>query len=100
MKIDNTNINSLSSGEVRQQQRAASVARTEYERTASSGRTASAPGDQIELSGLSKAVASLSSESPDRTRHVERLAAAYAEGSYRVEAEEVSRRIVEDAQRP
>lgn len=100
MKIDNTNV-SGTSAERLEQNRATAVVRTGYDRAGRTGSGGnSGNGDQIDLSGLSRALSAASSESPERVAQVEQLSEIYAAGNYRVDAEEVSRRIVEDAQRP
>lgn len=100
MKIDNTNV-SGTGAERLEQNRATAVVRTGYDRA---GRPATGSGagngDQIDLSGLSRALSAASSESPERVAQIEQISEIYASGNYRVDAEEVSRRIVEDALRP
>jgi flagellar biosynthesis anti-sigma factor FlgM len=53
--------------------------------------------DQINLSDLSQQLRSLETDSPERTEKVRALAAAFAAGTYQVDAAEVSRRIVDDS---
>lgn len=100
MKIDNTNV-SGTSAERLEQNRTTAVVRTGYDRAGrAAGGSGAENGDQIDLSGLSRALSAASSESPERVAQVEQLSETYASGNYRVDAEEVSRRIVEDALRP
>jgi flagellar biosynthesis anti-sigma factor FlgM len=53
--------------------------------------------DQINLSDLSQQLRSLETDSPERTEKVRALAAAFAAGTYKVDAAEVSRRLVDDS---
>jgi flagellar biosynthesis anti-sigma factor FlgM len=53
--------------------------------------------DEISLSRLGQQLRALASDSPEREQKIAALAAAYASGSYRVDAAEVSHRLVEDA---
>ena len=56
--------------------------------------------DQVALSDLSAKLRELDSDSPERAARLERLAAEVASGRYRVDAMEVSDRIIDDAVEP
>ena len=56
-----------------------------------------AAGDDVQLSELVRHLRSLAAESPERQAHVEELARATAEGTYRVDVEATASDIIEDA---
>lgn len=64
---------------------------------AQKGQSASGDGDQVQLSNLSASIRAHNAESPDRTAHVARVAAAVQSGTYRVDAAAVSRGVINDA---
>ena len=101
MKIDNTNVGGTSPDRV-EQNREAAVVRAGFDRSSKAGGYgADGDGDdQIDLSGLSRALNSAQSDSPERVAKVEQLAAIYAKGNYSSDPAEISRRVVEDALRP
>ncbi len=59
-----------------------------------------APTDQVSLSELSSRLRELSAESPDRVARLAELSRDVQTGRYRVDAVEVSRRLIEAALRP
>jgi len=68
----------------------------------SSGRKGSAPaggaqGDRVQISDLAQAIRNLTTESDERAAHLDRLSADYAAGRYKVDAGELSRKLIEDA---
>lgn len=101
MKIENTNVNAPTP-ERPEQNRASGVTRPGgYGRTGESANPEpDGLGDQIDLSGLSRALRSQLADSPERSAYVDRLAELYKSGGYKPDTEEVGRRIVEDALKP
>ncbi len=55
-----------------------------------------ADGDQVQISDLARTLQLLSPDSPERAAHLDKLAEEVAGGRYRVDAREVSQRIVDD----
>ncbi len=55
-----------------------------------------AGGDQVQISDLARTLQLLSPDSPERAAHLEKLAEEVAGGRYRVDALEMSRRIVDE----
>ena len=53
--------------------------------------------DDVHLSELVRSLRALASESPERQAQIERLARAYADGSYRVDPEAAAMGVIEDA---
>lgn len=53
-------------------------------------------GDDVHLLELVRSLRWLAAESPERQAHLERIARAYAEGSYQVEASVTASKIVDD----
>ncbi|MFN3322616.1 MAG: flagellar biosynthesis anti-sigma factor FlgM [Bryobacteraceae bacterium] len=58
-----------------------------------------AGADQVELSGLATALRELESDSPEHVRRLERLSAEVQSGRYEVDAEELSRNLIDGALR-
>ena len=56
-----------------------------------------AGGDQVQISDLARSLQVQSPDSPERAAYLEKLAGEVAGGRYRVDALELSRRIVEDS---
>ena len=96
MKVNDPNVSSLASTEASRTQGAAA-------RTAGTGRPADAPGtgsvagDDVHLSELVRSLRALASESPERQAHLEELARAYANGTYKMDAEATAAKIIDDA---
>lgn len=59
-----------------------------------------APTDQVSLSALSARLQSLHSDPPGQAARLEKLSGEVAAGRYRVDAMELSRRLVEASLRP
>ncbi len=61
-------------------------------------RAASAPaGDDIHLSELVTSLRSLVPDSPERQERLEQIVRAYADGTYRVDAETTASKIIDDS---
>lgn len=54
-------------------------------------------GDDIHLSELVKSLRSLVPDSPERQERIEQLARAYANGTYKMDAEATASKIIDDA---
>ncbi|MGH9667046.1 MAG: flagellar biosynthesis anti-sigma factor FlgM [Bryobacteraceae bacterium] len=54
-------------------------------------------GDNVQLSSLSASIRSQSVDSPERSAHIARVAAAVQRGTYSVDAAAVSRGVVNDS---
>ncbi len=93
MKISDSNLNAVTTSA---QQAAQAAAAGAGARTAS-GRPEGARPDRVQLSGLSNALQSLSAGGPERQGQLERLAAAYQSGNYKVNAQAVGKSIITDA---
>lgn len=92
MRVNDSNLNAVTTTAHTQRTDATSSNRSHG---AKSGDGAS---DQVHLSSLSNLAASVST-SPDRASHVSRLAAAYQSGHYNVDAQAVSKSVVNDSVR-
>ena len=94
MKVNDPNLSSLAStGTSRSQQ---------TERTNTSGRTqqpagGKVTGDDVHLSELVQSLRSLAADSPERQARLEQIARAYAQGTYKVDAEATAAKIIDDA---
>lgn len=53
--------------------------------------------DDVHLSELVRSLRSLASDSPERAQRLEQIARAYAEGSYKVDAQRTAQGIIDDA---
>lgn len=60
-------------------------------------RGAGVTGDDVHLSELVRSLRSLAADSPERQAHLERIARAYVQGEYRVDASATADRIILDA---
>ena len=56
-----------------------------------------APADDAHLSELVRSLRSLAADSPERQERIEQIARAYANGTYRVDAEATASKIIDDA---
>jgi anti-sigma28 factor (negative regulator of flagellin synthesis) len=103
MKVNDPSMSGASPGNVgksglEKAQQLDAVVRNRYGRETDAG--AGHEADQVELSELSAQLRAQSAESPERAAHLERLGAEVAGGRYRVDARELSRRLVEETLRP
>ena len=56
-----------------------------------------APTDEVQLSNLSAQIRAEDTNSPERAAQLEKLSAAIAAGTYRVDTAELSRNIIDDS---
>jgi flagellar biosynthesis anti-sigma factor FlgM len=93
MKVHDPNLSSLASTEASKAHKA--------DRTALNGRSQDAAKtgstDDVHLSELVRSLRSLAADSPERQARLEQIARAYANGSYRVDAEATAAKIIDDA---
>jgi flagellar biosynthesis anti-sigma factor FlgM len=54
-------------------------------------------GDDVHLSELVRSLRSLAADSPERQERIEKIARAYAQGAYEMDAESTAGKLVEDA---
>ena len=54
-------------------------------------------GDDIHLSELVRSLRSLAADSPERQARIEQIARAYADGTYKVDADATAAKIIDDA---
>jgi flagellar biosynthesis anti-sigma factor FlgM len=96
MKVNDTNLNSLSSTGTTGTQ---GPARTGQVSGSSSGQTPAtgSSSDDVHLSELVKSLRSLAAESPERQAKLESLARSYASGSYSVDPSATASKIIDDA---
>ena len=52
--------------------------------------------DDVHLSELVRSLRSLAADSPERQERIEQIARAYASGSYKVDADAVAAKIIDD----
>jgi len=97
MKVNDPNLSSASLG-------AGSVqpAKTEQlgragDRGAGAQSGRAAPADDVHLSELVRSLRSLAADSPERQAKIEQLARAYANGSYKPDAEATASAMIDDA---
>ena len=60
-------------------------------------RAGSAAADDVHLSELVRSLRSLVPDSPERQERIEQIARAYANGTYKVDAEATASKIIDDA---
>ena len=95
MKVNNQNLSSLASAEAARAQVAA--------RSGAGGRpngaspSASASGDDVHLSELVRSLRALATDSPERQESIEKLARAYASGTYQVDSQSLAGKVIDDA---
>ncbi len=65
--------------------------------TSLSARTGSATADDVHLSELVQSLRSLVPDSPERQELIEQIARAYANGSYKVDADATASKIIDDS---
>jgi flagellar biosynthesis anti-sigma factor FlgM len=102
MKIDHTNVSGLTGGLA-----GAGTGRTERgdhsgdekQKAATASASASGAIDEIQLSELGKQLRVLASDSPERNQRIQELAKLVESGRYEVDAQDLSRRLIEDAQK-
>ena len=96
MKVNDPNLSSAAStGTSRTQEarRAGQDARSSNV----TARHGAASGDDIHLSELVRSLRSLAADSPERQARIEQIARAYANGTYKVDAEATAAKIIDDA---
>ena len=95
MKVNDPNVSSLgSAGATRTQE----AERTGKDARLVNARNASAaPSDDVHLSELVRHLRALAANSPDRQAQIEAQARAYANGTYKVNAEATASKIIDDA---
>ena len=91
MKVNDPNLSSLTSTQASRAQQA--------ERTSANASNVrgSTPSDDVHLSELVRSLRALAADSPERQAHLEQIARAYANGSYKVDAEATAAKIIDDA---
>jgi len=96
MKVNDPNLSSLAStGASGTQQTSRSGQTARPADTAAANSTA--PGDDIHLSELVRSLRSLAADSPERQAHIEQIARAYADGTYKVDSEATAGKMIDDA---
>ena len=95
MKINDSNINGLTSSGVGKAQEADAASRSRGKGVG----PADSSTDRVELSNLSASLRAEDGESPERAAFIEKLAADYEAGRYNPDAKEVSKKIIADALR-
>jgi negative regulator of flagellin synthesis FlgM len=94
MKVNDPNLSSAAAGApgAKQAERTGKAGRADEPRA-----NGAAAGDDVHLSELVRSLRSLAAESPERQERIEQIARAYAEGNYKVDAEAVAEKIIDDA---
>ncbi|MBS1872090.1 MAG: flagellar biosynthesis anti-sigma factor FlgM [Acidobacteria bacterium] len=95
MRVQDSNLNSVSIS-------TRGTGRTDATQTSRSGSSAahsSQSQDQLSLSDLGNLVRTVSGDSPERASHVNKLAAEFKSGGYKVNSSAVAGSIVNDALR-
>jgi flagellar biosynthesis anti-sigma factor FlgM len=96
MKVNDPNLSSLAStGASGTQQTSRTGQNARAADTSSANSTSS--GDDIHLSELVRSLRSLAADSPERQAHIEQIARAYADGTYKVNPEATAAKIIDDA---
>ena len=95
MKVNDTNLNSLTSTGTSGTQETGRTGQSS--RGGSTQTTSTSSGDDVHLSELVKNLRSLAADSPERQAKLESLARTYANGSYTVDAGATASKIVDDA---
>ncbi|HEY4362033.1 MAG TPA: flagellar biosynthesis anti-sigma factor FlgM [Bryobacteraceae bacterium] len=96
MKVNDPNLSSLAStGASGTQQTSRTGQSARPAETATPNSTAT--GDDIHLSELVRSLRSLAADSPERQAHIEQLARAYADGTYKVDPEATASKMIDDA---
>ena len=85
MKVQNANLQPLDATD--------HSGRTQASRASGSG----AAMDDVHLSELVRSLRSLAADSPERQERIEQIARAYANGTYRVDAEATASKIIDDS---
>lgn len=93
MRVNDSNLNAVTIG-TRQPGRADAV---QADRSNGYAHGWQGGQDRVSLSDLTNAVSQAADDDPGRSERVERLAATYESGSYRVEARALSASIVDDS---
>jgi flagellar biosynthesis anti-sigma factor FlgM len=98
MKVNDSNLNSLTSTGTSGTQETARMGQSP--RTGSTQTTATSSNDDVHLSELVKSLRSLAADSPERQAKLESLARSYANGSYAVDATASASKIIDDSFKP
>jgi flagellar biosynthesis anti-sigma factor FlgM len=98
MKVNDSNLNSLTSTGTSGTQETARTGQSP--RTGSTQTTATSSNDDVHLSELVKSLRSLAADSPERQAKLESLARSYANGSYAVDATATASKIIDDSFKP
>jgi flagellar biosynthesis anti-sigma factor FlgM len=99
MKVNDPNLSSLNStgaSGTQQTSRSGQTARA----TDASRANSTTPSDDIHLSELVRSLRSLAADSPERQAHIEQIARAYAEGTYKVDPHATAAKMIDDASQP
>jgi flagellar biosynthesis anti-sigma factor FlgM len=96
MKVDDPNLSGMTPSQVGRTQPPDSLGVRQKKNDAAAGTSR----DEVALSDLSARIRELDSDSPERMARLEQLAAEVESGRYRVDAGELSSRIIDDALRP
>jgi flagellar biosynthesis anti-sigma factor FlgM len=97
MKVNDPNLSTLASTEASKLQQAARTGSHARSKDISAG--GAATGDDVHLSELVRSLRSLAADSPERQARLEQIARSYANGTYKVDANATSAKIVDDALR-
>jgi flagellar biosynthesis anti-sigma factor FlgM len=98
MKVNDSNLNSLTSTGTSGTQETTRTGQSS--RTGSTQTAATSSSDDVHLSELVKSLRSLAADSPERQAKLESLARSYANGSYRVDATATGSKIIDDSFEP
>jgi flagellar biosynthesis anti-sigma factor FlgM len=99
MKVNDPNLSSLASTGASGTQQTSRSGKTgrPADSSAANSTANSTPSDDIHLSELVRSLRSLAADSPERQAHIEQIARAYAEGTYKVDPEATAAKIIDDA---
>ena len=95
MKVNENNLNPLPPTGTSGTQEAARTG--QGSRSGSTSTSGASSNDDVHLSELVKSLRSLAAESPERQAKLESIARSYATGSYKVDAQATSSKIIDDA---
>lgn len=96
MKVNDSNLNSLTSTGASGAQETARAGQSNRSGSASTPATGSS-SDDVHLSELVQSLRSLAAESPERQAKLESLARSYANGTYTVDPAATASKIIDDA---
>ena len=100
MKVNDPNLSSLGTNNLASTGASGTQQTTRSGQTARTADTAGAnatSGDDIHLSELVRSLRSLAADSPERQAHIEQIARAYADGTYKVDPEATAAKMIDDA---